>query len=710
MPPRRRSDDHNEKFANLPYGRGDIVTGIFQASPRRGGYLVPDTAGWPDIRIPPPGVGAALHGDTVEASVSRAKSGQQASGDILRVLRHANKFIVGRYFRAGRQDIVHPKNPKIQRVIHVTRPAPDLKIPEEAWVMVEVRKWSDDARIPLIGRITEVLGTDDDKGIPILLLIKEGGVPIEFTPEIEAEAAALEREPMRVTKDRRDFRADRVFTIDPATAKDFDDAVSLVAVTGNAWRIAVHIADVAHYVRPGTDLDKEAYERATSIYPVDRVIPMLPEALSNRLCSLRPGEDKFTMTAIFNVDRAGRVTDVELCNSVIHSARRFAYEEVQGIFDELDTAAGVPIDPAPTTPRPRPVIPAELQEDLVQVRLAGRALATARKERGSLDLDLPETEVMFDSDGRVSDLRRRERFEAHRLIEELMVAANEAVSRELELRGFPALFRVHDEPDENKLRMIAPVMTRLGIPLPSRGGLSRKQLQHAIDVAHRHPAGTIVQRWLLRSMMRAKYQPENIGHFGLASESYVHFTSPIRRYPDLIIHRIVKALLAGERSGSPAIRAIAESLPNDGRHTSQREQRAQKIEWDAEEIFGLLFMRRYLGDVFEGFIGGTNQGGFFVALRDYPVEGFVPIAQLDDDFYNFDEEIQLWRGTRSGRTFAVGDPVTVLIERIDVLAGRMELILLRGKAQGARPARTGRKSGKPPGRRPGAPPTRRRRG
>lgn len=663
----------------------DSVSGIFQASMRGGGYVVPDTAGTPDIRIAPTSAGTALHGDHVQVSIMRTKPGQTPKGQIVRILRHANHHILGRLSRAGRYCVVHPKNQKIGRRVEIHRQFSQEEVPDGSWVIVEIRQWASGPEDPLIGKLVDVLGTDADRGLPILLLIREGGVTPGFSPEIEAEAEALRDRPI-THKDlhgRRDLRHQRVFTVDPATAKDFDDAVSLVQAGEEGWRIGVHIADVAHYVLPGSKLDEEAYERATSIYPVDRVIPMLPEALSNQLCSLRQAEDRLTMSVDFTVSTAGEVSQTELYASVIHSVRRFAYEEVQGIFDQADEALGLPPS-TPRTPHPRPKIPEPLHDDLMEIRKAARALAAARQRRGSLDLDLPEPEILFDSEGRVSDLRRAERFESNRLIEELMIAANEAVARELERRGLPTLFRVHADPDEAKLHKIAPALIRLGIPVPIKGGISRAQLQQALHAAREHPAGAVVQRWVLRSMMRAKYQPENIGHFGLASASYLHFTSPIRRYPDIIAHRSVKALLAGAGPDDPEMARAQANLPLWGQHTSQREERSQRIEWNAEAILGLEFMRRYLGDLFEGFISGVSPMGFYVELKDYPVEGLVRISQLDDDFYDLDDEYSIWRGRSSGRTFALGDPVTVLIERIDVLAGQMDLLMVRKSSPEAR--------------------------
>jgi len=666
------------------------VTGVYQASLRRGGYVVPDTAGTPDIRIPPTATGSALHGDHVQVTVLKARPGHQPQGQITRVLRHANHQILGRLTRAGRYCVVHPKNPRIDRVIEIHRQFTPEEVAEGAWVIAEIREWPSGPHEPLIGRLAEVLGSDDAPGLPILLLVREGGIRPEFPAEVEAEAAAFLERPFTPADlaGRRDFRLSRVSTVDPVKAKDFDDAISLEARDEHGWRIGVHIADVAHYVLPGGTIDAEAYERATSIYPVDRVIPMLPEALSNQVCSLRPDEDRLTMTALFTVRLDGSVDGVELCASVIRSARRFAYEEVQGIFEEDDELRHGLKPPERPSPHPRPAINGALREELLEIRQAARALRLARMRRGALDLDLPETEILFDAAGRVSDLRRAEHFEAHQLIEELMIAANEAVARTLEARGFPALFRVHDEPDESKVRSIVPALARLGIPISLRkSGLTREELQKALAAAHKHPAGAIVQRWVLRAMMRAKYQPENIGHYGLASSSYLHFTSPIRRYPDLVVHRVVKALLAGAAPDAPELEALRANLPVWGRHTSQREERAQKIEWNAQEILGLEFMRRYLGDIFDGFISGVSPMGFFVELAQYPVEGLVRIGSLDDDYYELDEDTSIWRGRRSGRTFALGDPATVLIERIDVLASQMDLILLRKTGKGVRAAK-----------------------
>ena len=643
--------------------------------------------------------GTALHGDRVQVEITRTRSGRGPRGRIVRVLKHANKHMIGRLLYMGKGVTIFPKNQKINRFVEIHRKLDPSEYPDGAWVEVEIRRWSDHPDQPLVGRVTEVLGEEGDPGLPVLLLIRERGVRPEFPPEVieQAERLRSQQGGKALARGRTDLRDRRIFTVDPATAKDFDDAIHLEALPNGDWRVGVHIADVSHYVKPETELDREALERALSIYPIDRVVPMLPEPLSNDLCSLRPGVDRATLSVFFTIGPEGRLSDIRLCESVIHSVRRFAYEEVQGLFDQVDERAGG--EPAPgRADRPRPVIPEALHEDLMQLRRAARVLRQARRARGMLDLELPEPEVLFDAQGQVRDLTRREHFEAHKLIEEMMIAANEAVARHLARHEMPLLYRVHAEPDEMKVKAAEPVMARLGIKLPESSRLPREVLQKAIDAARKHPASTVIQRWMLRAMMRAKYQPENIGHYGLASDCYCHFTSPIRRYPDLVVHRAVRALLRGARPGGEEVERFAQPLEDWGRHTSEREERAQHIEWDAEELLALQFMRRYLGDVFEGFIAGVSPMGFFVELKQYPVEGLVRIGQLDDDYYDLDEEYQIWRGRSSGRTWTIGDAVTVMVERIDALAGQMDLLLLRhGERAPASGASRRRKDRRHPG-------------
>lgn len=695
-PPRRRRSERREsapppRAPESPLKVNEDYTGIFQAGGRRGGYVVLEGVELPDVFVPAEDAGSALHGDQVRVRVLRLSDGRNPVGEIERVLRHANHQIVGQINRSRRISVVRPKNSKIGRVVEIHRQFDQGEVPDGAWVMVEVTTWPRSPDEALVGKLIEVLGLEGDRRLPILLLIREKGVVPEFPEAVEVEAKAAAACSINEAElgRRRDFRSDRVVTIDPKTAKDFDDAVALLEKVHAGWRMAVHIADVSHYVHAGTPLDAEAYDRATSVYPVDRVIPMLPEVLSNGACSLNPGEDKLVMTAIFTVYEDGRVSDVELYNGVIRSARRFYYEEVQGLFDRQDGLEFIK--------HPVPAIPDAILSDLLELRRAAAALRHARERRGSLDLDLPEAAFVFDAQGEIQDLGFRERLEAHRLIEEFMIAANEAVARELTRARLPTLYRVHEEPDEAKLLALQPAFERLGIRLPG-GKIDQSHLQEAINRVAKERAGRVLQRWVLRALPRAVYSGRNVGHFGLASSCYVHFTSPIRRYPDLLIHRAVKALIAGEAERDAYTKYAEHRMADWGGHTSAREERSQRIEWDAEKIVAFEFMRRHLGEVFDGIVSGTVNKGFFVELETYPAEGFVPIRSLDDDFYDLDEHHTAWVARSSGRSISVGDLVKVLIERVDPLAGEMDLYLVQKQGKRGRSARSDQGKGRGKGR------------
>ncbi len=658
---------------------GETYTGVYQAGHRRGGFVILETPGFDDIFVPYEQGGTALHGDQVRVCVLRDRGRGAAEGEIVRVLRHANHRVLGQIQRLRKISVVRPRNEKLGRTVEIHRQFPPGEVPDGSWVIVEISQWSSSPEEPLVGKLVEVVGGEAEKRMPILLLIREAGVVPEFPAEVEREAEKIGRRTIsdKEIARRRDLRAERVFTIDPATAKDFDDAIHLVEVNEDGWRLAVHIADPTFYVQPGSKIDEEAYDRATSVYPGDRVIPMLPEALSNNLCSLNPGEPKLALTATFTIRRDGRVCDEELCESVIHSVRRFHYEQVQGLIDEADGAQSDHL---------RPEVPAALHEDIMHIRAAAQALRDKRGRRGALDLDLPEPHFEFDDAGIVVGVRRRDRLEAHKLIEDLMIAANEAVGRMLTEAKLPTLYRVHEPPKEEKILSLAPALARFGINLkPDKNGhLNQRQLQAAITKARSHPAGAIVQRWVLRAMKRASYSPTNVGHSGLASECYVHFTSPIRRYPDAIVHRAIRALLGGETRREAWRENASASIEQWARHTSEREQRAQKIEWDAEAILTLEYMQRnHMGDVMSGFISGMNRKGFYVELTKVPAEGFVPIRNIEDDYYDYDDKRALWQGNRTGRTFAVADKVSVQIESIDIMAGRMDLNLAQSTPPGS---------------------------
>ncbi len=649
----------------LPDGKTPEVVGRLQVASRGFGFVKPDWSGIPgdppfagDLHIPMREMGDALDGDIVRAMVLR-KSREGSSGRIVTVLERAHSRIVGWYQRTGKRGgEVHPRSTKLDRRIYVSLPDKALGISDFEWVETEITEFTRPPE-PLRGKVVRRIGSDEDRGIDVLLVLRDMGIEEEFPASVEQEAEALDFNWRKDLKGRKDFRKLPTLTIDPKTAKDYDDGLSIEPLEGGGWRLYVHIADVAHFVRPGMALDTEAQERSTSTYPVDRVVPMLPERLSNNLCSLVPDEDRLAVTAIIEIGPEGKRLRSSFHSSVIYSDCRAAYEEIQGLF--------VGKKPGREALRKAAPIAKDLRE------LAG-VLRKARFARGALDLDIPEVEVLFDEHGAVSDLVFAERFEAHQLVEECMLAANEAVASYLEEKNAPLLYRIHEVADEERLERLLPALKVFGIKLRSgEGGITPKALQKALDAAHRHPAGHIIRRLVLRSLKRAEYNPENAGHFGLASECYCHFTSPIRRYPDIVAHRQIKALEAGRALVYPEDDNDLDAL---GEHTSSRERRAQEAEWEATAIKSLEYMKRHEGDEFDGYICSVHDWGIFVELDPHPVQGLIPKVRMRSDRYDLDDTGVRLVGRNSGFVYKLGDRVKVRIDKVDPMAQQLDLTLL----------------------------------
>lgn len=650
------------KHYTAPRGRSGGIVGRLEVTAKGFGFVRPDWSGhdgtplFPgDLFIPPRNMGAALDGDLVRAEVLRT-DGQGVSGRIQEVLEHVHQRIVGYYQQISRRDgVVFPRNQRIERRINVPLPGAGLGVSDFDWVEVEI----DDYPLPphpLQGRVIARLGEDSDRGIDVLLLLRDKGILEEFPASVEQEAASLDFAWKKDLKGRRDLRGLPTLTIDPATAKDFDDGLSIEKLEKGGHRLYVHIADVSHFVKMGSPLDREAQERSTSCYPVDRVVPMLPERLSNHLCSLVADEDRLTVTAEMEFDRNGKMVAKKVYSSVIRSDHRFAYEDVQKFFD-----GGTPAEE----------VPAGLGPVLEGLLALSRKLRRRRFKRGALDLDIPEVQVIFDEKGRVADLAFYPRFEAHQLVEECMLAANEAVAQLLEERDAPLLYRIHETADEERLERLHEVLSVFGIRLSSgKGPITPKDVQAALEKAQALPAGHMIRRLVLRAMKRAEYDPENVGHFGLASKAYCHFTSPIRRYPDVIVHRQLKAIEAG---GPLAYTADDNELDFLGDHTSARERRAQEAEWEAVTIKSLEFMKQFEGEEFDGHIASVHNFGLFVELDRHPVEGLVKVQGLRDDRYDLDELGIRLIGRRSGRVLRLADQIRVRIDKIDIMAQQMDL-------------------------------------
>jgi ribonuclease R len=630
------------------------------------GFIIPDRREGTeqDLMIPRRGLGDAVDGDRVAARFTGKQRGR-ASGWIEMVLHRAHARLVGQYFHGRRVAQVVPRAKRLSRQVEV--PAvkrPDLR--DGMWVVVEITEWTrgDD---PLFGKVVDVIGEAGTPDADLPVILAQHGVDPEFPDEVINEVTEIPLEiPESTIAKRRDLRGEVIFTIDPDTAKDFDDALSVEPLEGGRWRLGVHIADVAEHVRPGTALDASALERATSIYPIDKVIPMLPERLSNLVCSLRPDEDSLALSVFMVIDKEGNFAErPEMCESIICSKRRLDYGQVQRFFDDKmskeDREAVEPV-----------------ADEIRTVREVARTLAAMRERRGALDLDLPETEIVIHEKSRhVTDVLRRDRWESHRLVEQCMLAANEAVAEFLFKKRIPAVYRDHDEPDAERLASLLPVLRSLG--LKDKIDLKRlrpKDYQHLLVRTAKHPARRVIHRLLLRTLMLAVYDPENRGHFGLASSCYTHFTSPIRRYPDLLVHRILKDRLRGKPlPAGPALEAWEASLEAMAKLSSTRERRAERVERDMTALKTLRYLQPRLGEEMPGMITGVAPHGLWIELDEVPFEGFAHITTLGEDWFEHDPNLHVLRGEDTNVVWRLGQRVQVRLTSVDLTALELDLVI-----------------------------------
>ncbi len=635
----------------------ELETGTLQAHPQGYGFVIPEKPGRTDVYISAKGRLDAMDGDKVVARIAspagRKKPAGKREGVIIRILERAHTKVVGTYdipeARTGGVGFVTPSN---------TRLAQDVIISPEnaggarpgAIVSAQIIAYPMRGRPPE-GRIIRVIGEPGQPGIESELIIEEYELPVEFSPAVLQEASDI---PQQVTaamcRGRRDLRALPTVTIDGEKARDFDDAISIEKIK-TGYRLWVHIADVAHYVKENTLLDQEAYQRGTSVYLPDRAIPMLPTPLSNGICSLNPDVDRLTLTAEMDISPAGNILAYDIYESVIKSAERMTYTAVREIL--------VDRDPAQRKRYARLLREFGLMDELMEI------LRARRIKRGSIDFDLPEPQIVLDLQGRLTDIIRAERNRAHQIVEEFMLAANETIAAHVEEMEVPFIYRIHEEPDEDKITDLADFLSSLGISFPVEKKLKSSYLQKAINQVKGTPEEVLVNTVVLRSMKQARYSPENVGHFGLAAKSYTHFTSPIRRYPDLIVHRVLKAGLRGALKKPEVIERLDETLPEAAAHCSLRERTAMEAERDVVTMLKLDFMKDKLGETFDGIITGAAQFGFFVQLTGLFVEGMVHISTLIDDYYHYEEKKHCLRGERTKRVYRIGDRVRVRLDKVD---------------------------------------------
>jgi ribonuclease R len=634
--------------------RINLVVGRLQTTRSGAGFVTPE-AGGGDLYVPKDGLASALDGDRVVARVERQRRGQRREGQVVRVLERARQTIVGTFHPGRNFGYVVPEDARLPEDVYVAQ-EDAAGAAEGDVVVVRVTSWGSEHRGPT-GEVERVLGRMGEPGVDVLAVAYGHELPLDFPPAVEEEAEQLRRrgiEPEDIAG-RTDLRDSLIFTIDPADAKDHDDALSIRPAGEDGVEVGVHIADVSFYVREGTALDAEALARGTSVYLVDRVIPMLPHALSSDLCSLVPDQDRLTLSLLLRMDASGKVRRRRLVRSVIRSRHKLAYETAQAVLEGKES------------------VDEETDAAIRQLASIARRLRADRGERGSIDFDLPEARVVLDAAGEPTDIARIVRLESHRLIEDFMLLANETVAAWASKAKLPFVYRIHEPPDTTRMEQLAEFAASLGYRVRGIDGADPKTLQGLLDAARGRPEEKLLSTVVLRSMKQARYSERNEGHFGLAANHYAHFTSPIRRYPDLVVHRLsARALIDEAKLGD----GVGETLPLVARQSSDRERVAVAAERDSIELKKVEFMERHLGDTFEGTIAGVRAFGFFVLLDAFYVEGLVHVSSLDDDYYEYVEERYMLLGTRTRRQFRLGDRVRVQVATVDQEERRIDFALL----------------------------------
>jgi ribonuclease R len=639
----------------------DLIVGRIRVHPNGFAFVVPDEGG-SEIYINARSAREALDGDKVAVRVEKMGIKRSLEGRIVRVLERAHKKLVGRFEIRGRWAAVVPENPRISQEIFIehrhTKGAQSGQIVE-----VEIISYPSKDFNP-VGKVIGIMGDSDDPKIDVEIVIKNYELPTKFPSKVMEEAAHCPDQVQgKDIRGRRDLRDLKTVTIDGEKARDFDDAVSLEKNSNGSWRLGVHIADVSHYVLPESTLDQEAQLRGTSVYFPDRVLPMLPPKLSNHICSLKPGVDRLAVTVFIDFDKAGRVTGQQIYNSVIRSDYRMTYNEVKKIVLDRDASLLAHY--------------ADFVEEFRLMLGLSLLLRKRRLEEGGIDFDIPEPEVVLDKEGNTLEILKRERNPAHQIIEEFMLAANKVVATRMAGDKTPFVYRIHENPDGDELAGFLDFIRCLGHPVPDAQGLKSSDLAALLHQFKGTPHEPVVEMLLLRSMKLARYAVDNPGHFGLGFSHYTHFTSPIRRYPDLVVHRLLKQMLREKKISQQQKEVYQEELPEVAGHSSFRERIAEQAERDVIALKKARFMLSRIGEKFTGTISGITGFGFFVELDDYLIEGLVHVSRLRDDYYHLIEDQYALIGERSGRRFALGDRVKIQVENIDLFRRWIDFVLTR---------------------------------
>ncbi|MDO4536162.1 MAG: ribonuclease R [Clostridium perfringens] len=645
--------------------RMGFITGKIEIHDRGFGFLIPDAEGVKDLFIGKNNLMGAMNGDRVVAKIiKQGENGKRTEGAIINIVERVNKNVVGIYEDNKSFGFVLPEDKRIQNDIFIPKKERNGAKKGQI-VMVEITKWPDERRKNPEGKVVEILGRPGDKGIDIDIIIRKFNLPEDFPEIVLSSASEIEDS---ITEDeingRLDLRDVKMVTIDGEDAKDLDDAVSIERLENGNFKLGVHIADVSHYVTERSELDKEAFKRATSVYLIDRVIPMLPKKLSNGICSLNPKVDRLTLSCIMEVNRQGKVVNHEIAESVIKTNERMTYTDVTKILRDND----------------KDLIEkyGDLVNDFKDMEELCKILRQKRLDRGAIDFEFDESKIILDEKGKPVDIKPYERAIANRMIEEFMLLANETVAEHMNKVKVPFVYRIHENPNVEKLEKFKEFVYNLGFTGITWGEeVNPKALQQVLDKFRGENEETIISTLLLRSMMQARYSPECAGHFGLAADYYCHFTSPIRRYPDLQIHRIIKEYL-NKQITENRNKKLVSIVDSASKQSSEMERVAQEAEREVDDLKKAEYMKERIGEVFDGMICSVTGFGAFVQLPN-TVEGLIHITSFKDDYYIYDEDRLILVGERTKKIYRLGDKLKVVCSKVDILSREVYFEIVEDK-------------------------------